>query len=371
MAENITLLYPAADYATEETARVIAELPELLASDVRFAFLPDFHYKYMKQMRMTLSNVIHMLNAVDASGRLDFLCFGGDNVGNYPNTREEHIDMMRELASFFPYAKMPVICVQGNHDDNSIHSAIEGTHTCRTETVVSNKEQYDVLFRHQTAIPGFRFAAEGALYGYLDLPTADTRVVFLDSSDVPYIVEDGILRYNQQWDCGYTARQLTWLAKVALKDAPENVIFIQHLPFSHEEYNHYGEDPRYNHEALDAITAAFRDGKRLHITSDHPDFGYDIEADFTGRTHRVPIRIGGHIHIDTAHVDSHGFLDVCSMFGGRKNSGHLPNEDGTIFEREAFTRTETAVDIFTVSPSRGKIFVTRYGSGVSREFPIA
>jgi hypothetical protein len=58
------------------------------------------------------------------------------------------------------------------------------------------------------------------------------------------------------------------------------------------------------------------------------------------------------------------------MLGGRKGSGLLPNPDGTIFEREPFSKNETAVDIFTVSPARGKMFITRYGSGVSREINI-
>ena len=369
--ENVMLMYPMADFAEEETARVLRELPEMQKGDLRFAFIADFHYKYMKQMRMTASNIIHMLNAVNKKSPLSFVCLGGDNVGNYPAEKEAHIDMMRELAAYFPYADMPVVCVQGNHDDNSIHSAKEGTHICTTETVVENEIQREVLFAHQAAIPGFHFADEGSLYGYLDIPEANTRAIFLDSADVPRIVTDGVLRYNQQWDFGFTAKQLSWLAETALKNAPENVIFLAHVPFDHEEFNSFGEDPRYNHDALNAITAAFRDGKKIRITSDHPDFGYDIEADFTGEKHNVPVRIGGHIHIDTAHTDSHGFLDVNTMFAGRKNSGLIQNEDGTFFEREAFTRTETAVDIFTVSPARGMIYITRYGSGNSREIPMA
>ncbi len=364
--------FPMTDYASSETLRVQKELPTLLAGDFCFAFMPDYHYKFIKEMRTSFSNVIHMLNTINQEGKIEFFCLGGDNVGNYPNSKEEHIEMMADLAMYFPYLNVPVITVQGNHDDNSIHSRIApDSEICRTETVVPNDVQYDKLFSQHEKIENFHLAHEKSLYGYLDIPHADARVIFLDSTDVPFILDGDILRYNQQWNFGYTGKQLTWLANTALTNAPKNVIFIEHIPFNDQEIE-VGEKeaPRYNAEALDAITKAFRDGEKIHITSDHPDFGYDISADFGGENHNVLARIAGHIHIDTAHIDKTGFLDITSMLGGRKGSGLLPNEDGTKFEREPYSVSETAVDVFTVSPARKKIFITRYGSGKSREIDI-
>lgn len=365
-------IFPISDYASAETARVQSELPSLLEGDLRFAFMPDYHYKYIREMRASFSNIVHMLNILNENGKIEFFCLGGDNVGNYPNSKEEHIEMMEDLAKYFPYSNVPVITVQGNHDDNSIHSRIDSeSYICRADTVVPNAVQYDALFSQHEKIKNFQLAHEKALYGYLDVPSADARVIFLDSTDVPFILEGDILRYNQQWNFGYTGRQLTWLANTALADAPKNVIFIEHIPFNDTELKvDEKEDPRYNFEALNAITKAFRDGEKLHITSDHPDFGYDISADFSGEKHNVIARIAGHIHIDTAHIDKAGFLDITSMLGGRKNSGLCANEDGTKFEREPYSASETAVDIFTVSPARKKIYITRYGSGKSREINI-
>lgn len=363
--------FPMTDYAKEETERVLRELPTLETGDFRFAFMPDYHYKYIREMRTSFSNIIHMLNALNENEKIEFFCLGGDNVGNYPPSKEEHIDMMADLAMYFPYSNVPVIAVQGNHDDNSIHSKIApDSEICRTETIVPNDVQYDKLFAQHEKIENFHVAHEKALYGYLDIPSADARVIFLDSTDVPFILDGDVLRYNQQWNFGFTGRQLTWLANTALQNAPKNVVFIAHVPFNNEERDFSEKEaPRYNYEALDAISKAFRDGESIHITSDHPDFGYDISADFTEK-HNVIARIGGHIHIDSECIDTNGFLDITSMLGGRKSSGLIPNIDGTIFEREPFSKNETAVDIFTVSPARGKIFITRYGSGNSREIDM-
>ena len=41
-------LVPFADYAKEECQRVKNALPVKKEGDVRFAFITDFHYKYMK-----------------------------------------------------------------------------------------------------------------------------------------------------------------------------------------------------------------------------------------------------------------------------------------------------------------------------------
>lgn len=360
-------LLPFSDYAKKEMEAVSARLSQKPPHGLRFAFLTDLHYKFITEMRQSLSNIIHTLNALHETDAIDFLCLGGDNVGNYPNSREEHIAMMQELADLLKNAKMPVICVQGNHDDNSIHCAIENTHTCRTGFEVPDDIQHDILFTLASGCEHYHPADNKALYGYLDIPHADTRVVFLNSSNVPYILDGDIMRYNQQWDFGYTGKQLDWLTNTALKNAPKNVFFIEHSPFETERT---GSEPKENEDALNAITRAFANGESLHITREHADFGYDIKADFSGEKHNVPARIGGHCHFDSCGIDPCGFFSITTMLGGRKNSGMHVGDDGVMYPRERYTETETSVDIFTFDPDEYTLISTRYGSGVDRNFKI-
>lgn len=362
-------LFPFADYAEAECERVKNNLPIKKDGDVRFAFITDFHYKYMKPMRAMISNIIHTLNKLNDIQKIDFVCFGGDNVGNYPNSREEHIDMMKELAEFLKFSQVPVIFVQGNHDDNSIHGEIAPeTHQCRTGFEVPDAIQYDILFAGAEQYSNYHPAGDKKLYGYMDIEDADTRIVFLNTSDMPHIVdEDGIMKYNQQWDFGYSGTQLHWLAETALKDAPTNLLLIQHAS---TKVDYFFTEPLENEDALNAILKAFMNGTKVDITRDHEDFGYDIHADFTGKTHRIPAKIAGHCHADRAYTAPDGFLNITTTLAGRKNSGLLIGDNGILYERELYSNTETSVDIFTFSPSDYTLTATRYGAGEDRTFKI-
>ena len=362
-------LLPFQEYAKKETERVKTALPFKKPSSLRFAFLADLHYKFIDEMRASVSNIVHAVNELSKSAKIDFLCLGGDNVGNYPASPEEHVEMMRELASLLSHSEVPVICVQGNHDDNSIHGRIApGSYVCHNGTKVPDEVQYDVLFAGSEKYENFHSGGNKALYGYFDAKEANTRVVFLNSSDVPYRVENGIMIYNQQWDFGYTEAQLSWLCDTALAGAPENVIFIQHKPFD-STHSEDGET-YYNADVLDKITQAFIRGARTQFVSAHEDFGYCLFADFGGKRRRVPARIAGHCHADCTRTDNIGLLSVTTMLGGRSNSGLAFGDDGVKYAHEPFSAIETSFDIFTFDPEEYTLTATRYGAGKDRAFPL-
>lgn len=356
------------DYALREISRVRAALPAMMKGDVRFAFVPDLHYKSIDEMRISVRNLVGAINALNADGKIEFLCLGGDNVGNYPPSKEEHIAMMRELAGLLSEADIPWLCLKGNHDDNTIHCAEAGTQICRPGNEVGDELQYEIFLSRAENYPNYHPAENHMLCGYWDVPNADTRFVFLNSSDVPYLVgADGIFKYNGQWMSAYGGAQLRWLCDTALQNAPKNVFFLEHIPF--DDVRHSGSR-RTNSDALDRIIQAFVRGEVLDISSDDPDFGYEFHADFGGVPHSVPARIAGHCHYDAASYDKAGFLCVTTMLAGRKASGMKAGDDGILYEREPYTEAESSMDIFTFSPSRGKLYATRYGSGADREFSL-
>jgi 3',5'-cyclic AMP phosphodiesterase CpdA len=363
-------LLPFQDYAKKETERVKNALPFKNKGDLRFAFIADLHYKFNDEMRVSVSNTVHSINELNKSAKIDFLCLGGDNVGNYPPSPKAHVEMMAELASLLSHCDVPVFFVQGNHDDNSIHGRLSPeSNVCRIGMSISDDVQYDVLFAQSENCPDFHCGGNKALYGYFDAEKANTRVVFLNSSNIPYIVENGIMIYNQQWDFGYTEAQLSWLCDVALQNAPENVIFIQHMPFDTDRKEDASETV-YNRDALDGITAAFMRGARAQLVSAHEDFGYSVFADFGGKKHRVPARIAGHVHADTVRTDKLGLLSITTMLGGRSGSGLAFGDDGIKYAHEPFTADETSFDIFTFSPEEYTLKATRYGTGKDRVFDL-
>ena len=356
-----------ADYAKAECGRVRDRLPAKKNTDLRFAFLSDLHYKAMTPMRAAVSNIVHTLNELNKIEKIDFVCLGGDNVGNYPESPEDHIRMMNELRDLLSHLDMPWFLVHGNHDDNSIHGRIaEGAEISRAGFEIRHDMQYDILFSHAEAYENYHPAGKGKLYGYFDVPAADTRVLFLNTSDAPYVTnEDGILKYTGQWDFAYAGDQLDFVAN-ALQNAPKNLFVFQH---GSTDNQYFTMEKIENFDAMNALLKAFTEGGSVSLKRDHEDFGFDIRADFNG-AHRIPAKITGHCHADLTFTDEAGFRYITTMLAGRKNSGWKPNADGVLFERELLCDKETSVDIFTFDPENYTLSAVRYGSGVDRKFDI-
>ena len=361
-------LFEFADYAKAECERVRARLPEKKNGCLRFAFLTDMHYKAMDSMRAAVSNIVNTLNELNRTEKIDFVCLGGDNVGNYPGTPEDHIRMMNEFHDLLAHLEMPWFLVHGNHDDNSIHGRIEdGAEISRAGFEIRTEQQYDILFSQAEKSENYHKPEGKKLYGYFDIPGTDTRALFLNTSDIPYIVgDDGILKYTGQWNFAYSGNQLEF-AVDALKDAPKNLFVFQHGSAPNQFFNMEFVE---NYDAMNNILKAFENGSYFCAKREHEDFGFDIEADFIGKKHRIPAKITGHCHADLCFAERAGFLNITTMLAGRKNSGWKPNDKGVLFEREPYSDKETSVDIFTFDPEEYTLTATRYGSGEDRKFDI-
>jgi len=357
------------DYAKAECERVRARLPEKGAGNIRFAFLADMHYKAMGMMRTAVSNIVHTINELNRTEGIDFVVLGGDNVGNYPGEPEDHIRMMNELHDLLSHLDVPFFLVHGNHDDNSIHGRISpDAEISRAGFEIRHEVQYDILFSHAEKYENYHPAGRGKLYGYLDIPGTDTRVLFLNTSDSPYIVgQDGILKYTGQWNFAYSGDQLSFVCDKALRNAPKNLLIFQH---GSAPNRFFPMEKVENYDAMNRLLKAFENGEALRLGREHEDFGFDISADFRGEAHRIPAKITGHCHADLTFKDESDFLYITTMLAGRKNSGWKPNADGVFFEREPLSDKETSVDIFTFDPDAYTLTATRYGSGEDRAFSI-
>ncbi|MBR6744054.1 MAG: metallophosphoesterase [Clostridia bacterium] len=357
------------DYAKAECERVRARLPQKKTGDLRFAFFSDLHYKAMGMMRTAVSNIVHTVNALNKTEKIDFVCLGGDNVGNYPGAPEDHIRMMTELHDLLSHLDVPFFLVHGNHDDNSIHGRIApDAEISRAGFEIRHDGQYDILFSHAEKYENYHPAGRGKLYGYLDLPDADTRALFLNTSDSPYIVgEDGILKYTGQWNFAYSGDQLRFVCEEALRNAPKNLLVFQH---GSAPNRFFPMEKVENYDAMNRLLKAFANGEKISLSREHEDFGFAVTADFGGNTHRIPAKITGHCHADLTFKDESDFLYITTMLAGRKNSGWKPNENGVFFEREPLSDKETSLDIFTFDPEAYTLSAVRYGSGEDRKFDI-
>lgn len=316
-------------------------------------------------MRVTVGNAVCALNKINRGFPLDLVCLGGDNVGNYPGSPEEHIDMMRELSGFLSELEMPWVCAQGNHDDNSIHGRLSGESTrVRTGTEVPDEKQFEIFMSHQLGYNNFTPSdVPGALYGFMDFPEKKIRVIILNGDEVPHIVgPDGILRYSQQWDYGYSGGQLSWLCEKALSVSDgTRVITVEHIPFPGGFKN---DNTVHNGDVLGGILKAFKSGGKYEKKITEGDFPCDIHADFKAPGDIIAL-ICGHIHNDL-HGTFDGTLHISSACAARDSAGLAKDEDGKSLPKTPFSENETGFDIFCVDTKNRTVNAVRYGVGHDR-----
>lgn len=355
-------------YAQAEAERIKTEIKEANA-DAVIAFITDLHYKSIEEMRTTVGNIVSVINDVNKSCPIDLVVLGGDNVGNYPPGREEHMEMMKELAEYFSQLDVPWLVCQGNHDDNSIHGHTDSMPPFKSAAgyEVLDSEQYDVLFAHQAEYGNFISPdVEKALYGAFDLSERNIRVVILNGDEVPHIVEDnGMLRYSQQWDYGYSGEQLRWLGEKALKvKRNTDVILIEHIPFPEGLES---DGAAANGDVLTCILNAATSGGKFKKACADGDFPFDVNVAFSYNKINIIARICGHIHAD-AHLLHGETLDISTASAGRNNSGVAHGEDGAELIKTPYSAQESCFDFYCINKSKREIKTVRYGVGIGRKF---
>lgn len=357
-----------ADYAKIETSSVIERLTNI-KSDLNIVFIPDLHYKYIDEMRVSVSNIVNSVNTVNKTHKIDCVVLGGDNIGNYPESRDEHIKMTDELANYLDFLDVPWFCVLGNHDDNSIHCTDNPglSAVFKHGNEVTTKEQYDHLFSRQIKYGYIKGYEEFPLYGYYDVPNKNYRLLFLDSFDLPDIVENGQLIYGRQWKGAYSDNQLNWLIHTALSDdCNKDIIIFKHTPLS-IMYDPNSDIDIYNEDALIEILNSYINGTSLYKTgSDNNRLNYEIKAEYKN-THNIKALITGHIH-----SDSHGFTDnilnITTNCACRDPKGLGTDEKGNHLFKIPYSRNETCYDIYCFNDE--EINLIRYGTGEDRKIRL-
>lgn len=361
-------------YIVAESDRVISDMSRYMGENTSsFAFVTDLHYMGTPDITYITKNITRALNRIGANGALRFVAFGGDNLAETSPDIAAHLVRARKFSSLLSGIEIPYIVLKGNHDDNSISSYIQtgGYNTFGYE--MSDSQFYYYFWRNHSDI--FEESdREDGLYGYTDLAESKTRVIFLNSSDIPYIVRDGALVYTGIHDYGYSGEQLSWLAGTALdfsaKEVPSDwgVILIEHIPFSTQMYD---DSVRNNADVLNGILAAYAAGGTYTASNETGDFPYSVSVDFTTQgPGEIIAEICGHNHCDQD-LCNNGILEVSTMQAGTDDVGYHAAVDGETYRKVVNSADETAFDVFTVDRELGILAATRYGAGKNRLFHYA
>ena len=273
---------------------------------------------------------------------------------------EENIEEFIEYRKLFHNIESKCLIVEGNHD--SVYSLFEAPDYYAQNIPLS--EFYEYYFRHQSQYPDRVFGENGTYY-YVDIKFQKIRLVVLNTHDIPSdeIVEESRPKYHKfrRTGTGIMQKQLEWFANVAL-DVPDKDWTV--VLCTHESPCEVGQDGVPNFKMIYSIIDAFRRHKSFNGSSsyeDIPHYNAEISVDYTNRGGNFAIWVSGHSHYDKdAKID--GIITTATVNDGMHNSQNNP------YEHIASTTSEQAFDIFTIDKKAHKIYATRIGCGVNREF---
>lgn len=207
-------------------------------------------------------------------------------------TMEAYSDIADALGSI---TEVPVLCLKGNHDDNSELLLTESLtpkefHECfpscfqNSGIVVDNNNVY-------------------GCYGYYDDKEHKTRFIYINSVDLPWIENDGVLKYKGMWHKGISQQQLIFIAN-ALKFSEPGwgvVIVSHHSLVSIEGFDTTSDTyvtPQNGGQQLYGIIKAFKN-KTSYTGSVTGDFACKVNVDYTNNeSNGVYLLLIGHIPCD-------------------------------------------------------------------------
>lgn len=250
------------------------------------------------------------------------------------------------------YLKTSLFMLPGNHD-----TGIGQTPKLVAEDAMT---EHDLKNAYHTVKPLYGEVRNGdSLYFYKDLTDKKVRVIGLNSSDMPWTVNDsGNYKHNRLEEAGFSVTQLKWLVNVALK-LPDNswqVVFFFHHPLSSSTF--------YNAQALIDIIKAFKNGGSVVINrSDVDDMQIvGLKADFTTQGAGTVIGVfNGHYHADSQDLTTLNGTPIVVT------DASLSNSIGEQLERRN-TVNEDCWETISIDTNARTIHCYRFGRGSDREF---
>lgn len=329
-------------------------LSKQTTTSFNFAFITDMHYNI---------NDVPILRAINSCKELfknlplNFLATGGDNVtnGTKANVLSAYDSLYNNLSGLKVYP------INGNHDDNSIFD-VNSIKSPISVNYFTPAEQYNKLY---SSIEGSVVMDDSgkSLYYYHDEKDAKIRFIHLNAIDIPYIQDNGLLRYNGQWKYAFSNAQLNWVANKALKfsESGWGVVFVAHIP-PILWLSYPGDTPVENADVLLGIMQAYKNGTSYVSVATTGDFAQSVNVDYTSQgAGDIIAYIYGHDHEDK-HTVVNGITYISTL--NASISKDWPNAPA----KTVGTVSETAFDLYTIDRATRKISITRFGAGADREY---
>lgn len=313
-------------------------------------FATDVHY--IRKYALYVPSYYKLKEMIEFSGYIgaDLLAVAGDMVDGNTTLDRQYRDLY-DIVSLIRNSKTTAVAIaKGNHDDCSWYAFKNGL----GEKGTINQEQW---FNHVVNPIRVSYPMEldennptGGYY-YIDYPFHKTRVITLNTNDVPLIMgEDGNFLSKDmvgQWTLGISEKQLKWLANTALCFSEEDwsVIIVSHSGAPIDKHVRNGE------LALQIIKG-FKNGEMGVAVSDTDYFNADASYDFSSnKSSDFLCWLAGHNHKDTV-TDIDGIKIITTR--------NLLGEDHNIEWDDAENETYGSWDCMIINKKKRKFISKRY-----------
>ncbi|AUI73544.1 serine/threonine protein phosphatase [Lactobacillus helveticus] len=266
-----------------------------------------------------------------------------------------------KLKDSFKSDKVPYLNIKGNHDEtdkfDEHHDLKASFHENEFENIM-----WPDMYRQK----GIHYVSRQHGVAYFDID--DVRVVSVNTSDVPYILDNkGHKRYDNKITLAVREDQIEEIIEILTKSSNKKIVFMSHA----NPINRKGSNAlKYNGRSLHELLVAFnqREKGRMHASEGEPaEFRLSNDFDFTKvKNARIIAYFCGHRHReDQYRINGIQYiLFNCSALMGPNHS--LTTKYNKNLNRKIDHNNEFAGYIVNIDLKRHRIQSFGYGAASRR-----
>lgn len=266
-----------------------------------------------------------------------------------------------KLKDSFKSDKVPYLNIKGNHDENDKFDEHHDPKASFPENEFENIMWPD-MYRQK----GIHYVSRQHGVAYFDID--DVRVVSVNTSDVPYILDNkGHKRYDNKITLAVREDQIEEIIEILTKSSNKKIVFMSHA----NPINRKGSNAlKYNGRSLHELLVAFnqREKGRMHASEGEPaEFRLSNYFDFTKvKNSRIIAYFCGHRHReDQYRINGIQYiLFNCSALMGPNHS--LTTKYNKNLNRKIDHNNEFAGYIVNIDLKRHRIQSFGYGAASRR-----
>ncbi|AGQ22771.1 metallophosphoesterase family protein [Lactobacillus helveticus] len=266
-----------------------------------------------------------------------------------------------KLKDSFKSDKVPYLNIKGNHDENDKFDEHHDPKASFPENEFENIMWPD-MYRQK----GIHYVSRQYGVAYFDID--DVRVVSVNTSDVPYILDNkGHKRYDNKITLAVREDQIEEIIEILTKSSNKKIVFMSHA----NPINRKGSNAlKYNGRSLHELLVAFnqREKGRMHASEGEPaEFRLSNYFDFTKvKNARIIAYFCGHRHReDQYRINGIQYiLFNCSALMGPNHS--LTTKYNKNLNRKIDHNNEFAGYIVNIDLKRHRIQSFGYGAASRR-----